>query len=194
MAKTIGLTGGIGTGKTVVAKIFSMLGADIYNADAAARKLMTEDATIILHIKHLLGALSYNADGSLNRTYVADKIYQDETLRKKLNEIVHPVVIENGKNYVLSSKHNYVIKEAAILFESGSDAYCDKIILVSSPLEMRINRVMQRDGRNREEVLKVIASQMPEEEKIRKSDFIIYNDEKQSLITQTMQVHAQLLI
>lgn len=194
MAKIIGLTGGIGAGKTVVANLFAMLGADVYNADVAARKLMTEDERIIVKIKTLLGSLSYNADGSLNRAYVAQKIYKDEMLRKNINDIVHPAVIENGNEYAFKSLHPYVIKEAAILFESGSHKYCDRIILVTAPLEMRIQRVMHRDARSRDEVLKIIESQMEEEEKKKLSDFIIYNDETHSLIKQTMNVHAQLIV
>ena len=190
----IGLTGGIGSGKSTVARIFEVLGIPVYYADDRAKQLMTEDPDLVAAVSGLFGKEAYHEDGTLNRAHIASLAFTDPALLKKLEALVHPAVARDGERwYEASQDAPYAIKEAALLFESGSYKALDKIIVVTAPQDLRIERVIRRDGTTREAVESRIARQMPEEEKIALADFVIVNDGSQSLIRQVWDIHKQLI-
>jgi dephospho-CoA kinase len=190
--KKIGITGGIGSGKTTVCKIFEALGIPVYYADEKAKKLMVEDEELIQSIISAFGEDAY-IDGILNRPYLANLVFKDNKLLEQLNGIVHPAL---GKDYEKWHKAQeavpYTLEEAAILFEMGGHEKVDKVIVVSAPLDLRIKRVMERDGVERQNVLDRVSKQMPEEEKIKRADFVIKNDGNHSLIEQIIDIHRTL--
>jgi len=174
MTKIIGLTGGIGTGKTMVAEYFKSLGIPVYIADEEARKLMTSD-NIIEALSNEFGK-EILENGILNREKMAQLVFNNPKKLQKLTSIVHPEVKKHFDNWVEKHKnYPFVVKEAAILFESGSYKYCDTIITVTAPLETRLQRVMKRDKTDRESVLKRIENQWTDEQRIAKSDYVIHN-------------------
>jgi dephospho-CoA kinase len=190
----IGITGNIGSGKTTVSKIFEVLGIPVFYADEAAKNVMTTDEILIAEIKAAFGASSYFNDGSLNRKHIANIVFNDNGQLDKLNSIVHPAVFRTFDTWVADIKDvPYVMKEAALLFESSSYKMCDKTIMVDAPLELRIKRVMQRDGFSREEILSREARQFSEEKKVAMADFVIKNDDTQLVIPQVLALHAQFL-
>jgi dephospho-CoA kinase len=174
MTKIIGLTGGIGTGKTMVAEYFKSLGIPVYIADKEARQLMTSD-NIINALSNEFGK-EILENGILNREKLAKLVFNDSKKLQKLNSIVHPEVKKHFDNWIEKHKnYPFVVKEAAILFESGSYKYCDTIITVTCPLEIRLQRVMKRDKTDRESVLKRIENQWTDEQRIAKSNYVIHN-------------------
>jgi dephospho-CoA kinase len=187
----IGITGGIGSGKSLVTKIFHQLGAPIYDADSHAKKLMTTDGILISQIKKEFGDLSYNTDGSLNNVYLANHVFHDEKKLQTLNSLVHPRVAIDYKNWVEQNRSaRYVIKEAALLFEANSYKQLNKIIVVSAPEELRIRRVLSRDKhRTVEQIKGIVEKQMPEDEKLKRADYIIVNDETTPVIPQVLDLH-----
>ncbi|MCH7402359.1 dephospho-CoA kinase [Belliella kenyensis] len=190
----IGITGGIGSGKSTVAKIFEILGIPVYYADDRAKWLMANDPTLIEDIKNSFGNQAYLPDGSLNRAFLADEIFSNDTKTELVNSLVHPAVKLNFETWVASQNAPYVLKEAALLFESGSNKDLDKIITVSSPLLVRVNRVLMRDPHRSEAQLHaIIDKQLPDEEKISKSDFSIKNTDNKLLIPQVLDIHQKLL-
>ncbi len=193
MSLHLGITGGIGSGKTTVCHIFSALGIPIYYADERARWLMIQDPDLIAGIKALFGAEAYLEDGSLNRQLISTLAFGQPDLLAQLNALVHPAVGKDGLKWQAEQNSPYTLKEAALLYESGSYKTLDKIIVVTAPLEVRIARVMARDQVEREAVEKRIAQQMPEEEKIKRADFLIHNDGEHSLIQQVYEIHRQVL-
>ena len=189
----IGITGGIGSGKTLVSKIFACLGIPVYDADSHAKELMTTDGILVSQIKKEFGDLSYLSDGTLNRKYLSEVVFNKQERLDVLNKLVHPRVGENYTQWV--KRHNnkaYVLKEAALLFEAGSYKTLDKIIVVHAPEEVRIKRVMHRDGRAEQQVREIIRKQMSEEEKLKRADFIIHNDESSLIIPQVLALHNHL--
>ena len=189
----VGLTGGIGTGKSTVAQIFKLLGVPVYDADSMAKRLMEEDEDLITAIKAEFGDNSYS-DGKLNRQFLAEKVFNNEDLLKKLNAIVHPFVGVHFSNWVIQFSDQYIIKEAALLFETGSFHELDFVILLQSPLETRIERIKNRDPeRSSEQILSIIERQIPVEEAIGLADFIINNDESHMLIPQVLQLQKKLV-
>ncbi|MGL5889595.1 MAG: dephospho-CoA kinase [Bacteroidia bacterium] len=173
----IGITGGIGSGKTTVAKLFETLGVPVFYADAETRMLQNSDPELRAELIAAFGTEAYQPDGNLNRAFIAKIVFADKNALAKINSIVHPAVARHFNNW--RSAHTYypyILKEAAILFESGSDKGLDGVITVAAPEEIRIKRVMQRDGVSEAEVRKRIANQWPEEEKIKRSKWIITND------------------
>lgn len=190
----IGITGNIGGGKTTVSKIFELLGIPVLYADDAAKNVMMNDPELIEGIKKEFGAASYFEDGSLNRKHIAAIVFNDEKQLTKLNSLVHPAVFREFDNWALQIKDApYVMKEAALLFESDSYKMCDKTIMVTAPLELRIGRVMQRDGMTREEILSRNARQFSEEKKIALADFVIRNDDTELVIPQVLALHQQFM-
>jgi dephospho-CoA kinase len=174
MTKIIGLTGGIGSGKTTIANHFMAAGIPVYIADDEARILMQSEA-IIDKIQQAFGSAIFE-NGILNRQKLAEIVFDNPDKLKLLNGIIHPAVKKHFGNWVLKHKdHPFVIYEAAILFESGNYKNCDKIITVTAPLELRINRVIQRDNTTRENVLKRINMQWDDNQRIANSDFVIDN-------------------
>ncbi|WP_156306874.1 dephospho-CoA kinase [Sphingobacterium endophyticum] len=191
MALKIGITGGIGVGKSVVTKIFKVLGVPTYDADKEAKDIMIKNDAVRNALISTFGSEVYFEDGSLNREWLGKRVFSNSEELKKLNAIVHPAVIQDADDWADSQTSTYSIKEAALLFESGSYKKLDINILVVSPLELRIQRVMERDRVDREEVLRRISKQMPEEEKEKLADYLIYNDVEHSLIDQVMYLHQK---
>ena len=188
----IGLTGGIGSGKTTVAKMFHKLGVPVYVADIEAKKLMVSNKEVIDKIKALLGEEAYLND-TLNRAYISDKVFSNKPLLEQLNAIVHPAVRKNFENWVQLQNAPYVIKEAAILFESGSYKECDLIITVTAPLEERLKRVVVRDSVNEEEVKSRMENQLNDEEKIKMSDYVIHNTDLDKTEQQVAKINSLIL-
>jgi dephospho-CoA kinase len=188
----IGLTGGIGSGKSTVARIFSVLGIPVYDSDSASKRLMTEDEVLKDNIIQNFGKQSY-VNGNLNRKYLSEQIFSDHKKTEMLNSIVHPATIKDAEEWMKKQEAPYLIKEAALIFESGSYKFLDKVIGVSSPLPLRIERTMQRNNSTADQVKARITLQMDEEEKMRLCDYVIINDEQQMLIPQVLLLHQQFL-
>jgi len=188
----IGLTGGIGSGKTTVAQIFNVLGIPVYSSDDAAKRLMNEDDDLKKKIIESFGKECYQ-NGELNRKYVANEAFSDPEKIKLLNSMVHPATIKDASAWMEKQNAPYVIKEAALIFESGSDQFLDYVIGVKSPLNLRIERTMKRNNVTAEEVASRMKLQMDEVEKMNRCDFIIVNDEKEMLIPQVLSLHQKFL-
>jgi len=189
----VGLTGGIGTGKSTVALIFKLLGIPVYDADSTAKKLMEEDENLIATIKEEFGDEIYFGS-KLNRQLLADKAFNNEPLLAKLNAIVHPAVAEHFNRWTTQYSSGYILKEAALLFETGSYKELDYVILVQSPLETRIEQIKKRDPqRSSEQILSIIERQIPVDEALELADFVINNDEAHMLIPQVLQLQNKLI-
>jgi dephospho-CoA kinase len=186
--KIIGLTGGIGSGKTTVAQLFSELGVPIYIADTEAKKLMDSSKVIRRKLVALLGEDAYSGT-KLNRKFVADKIFNDKFLLDAVNAVVHPKVAAHFKKWVSKQKATYVIKEAAILFENGSYKDCDMVILVTAPKQMRINRVMARDNTSKAEIEQRMNNQWSDEKKLKLADIIIENIDLKTTKNKVEAIH-----
>ncbi len=191
--KQIGITGNIGSGKSTVAKIFATLGIPIYDADARAKLVMTDNPTLKEALIQLLSEQAYLANGSLDRAFIAAKVFKNQDLLNGLNALVHPAVYKDYEDWVLVQTAPYVVKEAALLYESESYKQLDKIMVVHCSDELRIQRTMQRDQSTREAVVERLQKQMPQAEKMARADFLINNDESQLLIPQVMNLHQQFL-
>lgn len=186
----VGITGNIGSGKTTVCKIFEVLGIPVFFADDAAKQVMVKDEELINGIKKAFGNDAYFADGSLNRKYIAGIVFNSKQELEKLNALVHPAVFRAFDKWVINQKDApYVLKEAAILFESGSYKKCDRAIMVTAPLEIRIKRVTSRDGITADEVKARNARQFSEEKKQALANDVITNDDKQLVIPQVLKLH-----
>lgn len=189
----IGLTGGIGTGKTTVAKIFETLKVPIYYSDYWAKYLTNNSSEIITKLKKEFGEDIYLQEGELNKTKLSSIIFSDKSRLTKVNDIVHPVVRAHFDNWVRDIEtqgFSYIIKEAAILFESGANKQVDKVIIVTSSKKLRIKRLQRRDDISADEIQKKMNSQMSEEEKISLSDYIIKNNDNEMLIPQVLELHS----
>lgn len=187
----IGLTGGIGSGKSIIAKLFELLGCAVFNSDQVAKEVYF-DAQIRPKIIKLLGKEAYLNDHVLNKNHISSKIFSDTLLLQQLNGIIHPAVIRNFKTFVNHHSGQLVIKETALLFEAHLEKEVDKIIVVAADDAIRIKRVMARDGLDKESVQKKIQSQLLQEEKIKGADFVIYNNEDTLVIPQVLQIYKQL--
>jgi dephospho-CoA kinase len=188
----IGLTGGIGSGKSTVAKVFETLGIPVYYADDAAKRIMNTDSKLKENLQRQFGEQTY-INGELNRPYLASIVFNDAHKLDLLNAMVHPATINDATEWMKHQRSPYVIKEAALLFESTAKEGLDYIIGVSAPKHLRIKRVMDRDHVSREEILKRMNRQIAEDIKMRLCDFIIINDEQQLVIPQVLQLHENLL-
>ena len=188
----VGLTGGIGSGKTTVAKIFELLNVPVYYADDASKRLYHTDKDLIASIKKNFGEDVYTGD-QLNRSKLAAIVFNDPEKLDLLNELVHPPTIRDAEEWMKKQTAPYVIKEAALLFESGSASGLDFIIGVKAPSHFRIKRVMERDGLTREEILNRANRQIDEDIKMRLCDFVIVNNDQELVIPQVLELHDQLL-
>jgi len=188
----IGLTGGIGSGKSTVAKIFEVLGVPVYYADDAAKQIMNTDKELKAALVKHFGEQTYQND-ELNRPWLASVVFGDTEKLKLLNSLTHPATIRDANRWIQQQTSPYIIKEAALMFESDAYKYLDKIIGVSAPVELRIKRAMERDHVTRDEVLSRINRQMNEEEKIKRCDFVIFNDEQQLILPQVLKLHERFL-
>ncbi len=185
----VGLTGGIGSGKSTVAKMFEKLGVAIYIADEEAKKLMNNDEEVKEQVIDLFGEKAYQ-DSKLNRSYIADIVFNNSIKLQELNAIVHPAVAEHFDEWKSKQGGEYVIKEAAILFENGSNKYCDYVILVSAPEEIRIQRVLKRDkSATRKDVQARIQNQWGDADKINLSDFVIFNENIEETKVKVYEIH-----
>lgn len=193
--KKIGITGGIGSGKTTVCKVFELLGVPVFYADDEAKKLLGEDAEVKEAVVKAFGSILLNGPGLINKKKLAEIVFNNSEKLQELNSIVHPVVRRRFEEW--SAKHSsciYVLEEAAILFESGAYKFVDHAITIIAPEELRIERVMQRDKSTSEQVKTRIQNQMNDAEKIKRSQFVIVNDEHQLLIPQILDIHKELTI
>lgn len=191
----IGITGGIGSGKTTVCRIFESMGIPVFYADKVAKEIMVMDDLLIEGVKDTFGNLSYHNDGTLNNKHIADLVFNDATQLEKLNALVHPAVFRAFDNWLsnLPLTAPYVLKEAALLFESGSYTLCDKNVLVIAPTQLKLSRVITRDNTSKEQVLARMDKQFSDEKKLKMTDYIIHNNESQSLIIQAIELHHQFL-
>jgi len=188
----VGLTGGIGSGKTTVAKQFKKLGIPIYIADYEAKKLMHKSKVIRRKLIKLFGEQAYVND-QLNRPFLADIIFTDKTYLEKMNAIVHPKVAKHFQRWLDKQNSSYVIKEVAILFENGSYKYCDYVITVTATIENRIERLLNRDNTTVESIQAIINNQWSDEDKVKLSHFVIENDDLENTKTQVLKTHNQIL-
>lgn len=190
--KIIGLTGGIGSGKTTVAKLFEALGVPVYDSDKEAKILMNTSKVLIKEIKGLLGEEAYK-ESELNRRYIAGKVFKDKKLLQKLNAIVHPAVRENFLQWVSEQNTSYVIQETALLYENNAASLYDAVILVTAPEELRVERVLHRDATTKEAVLARINNQLSDKEKIAKANFILENIDIKETEQKVEALHKSLL-
>jgi len=188
----VGITGGIGSGKSVVCQVFQTLGIPVFNADDAARHLMEHDAALIASVKKLFGDDIY-INSKPNREKIAELVFSNQGLLQQLNELMHPATIQYGKDWMLQQTTPYVIKEAAIFFESGSYKEMDVMVGVYAPKEIRLERALKRSGVSEAKILERMANQMNEEEKMSRCDYVITNDDKTAIIPQVMALHHQFL-
>lgn len=191
----VGITGGIGSGKTTACKVFEVLGIPVFYADTVAKEIMCKDALLVDGVKSAFGAASYSEDGKLNNKHIAGIVFNNEEALAKLNALVHPAVFRafDAWEATIPSTVPYTLKEAAILFESGSYKMCDTTILVTAPYEIKIKRLMQRDGVTEEQVKARMDKQLSDEEKAKLADHFIVNDEQESIIEQVLALHQGFL-
>ncbi len=190
---TVGLTGGIGSGKTVVSKVLENLGIAVYNSDTEAKLLMNNDSDIINKLKMIFGYDIYDNENKLNRKKLADLIFNNKDKLNTVNSIVHPAVKKHFKNWCEKQDSPYLIKETAILFESGIYNDVDKIITVTAPLSLRIERLIKRDNATKEEIMNRINNQSDDSLKINNSDYVINNVNKELITPQILSIHQNLL-
>ena len=185
--KRIGITGGIGAGKSLVAEIIKAMGYPVYNSDERAKELTDSNPKIKEGLIHLFGEEIYQND-TLNKFALAQAIFSDESLREKVNALIHPIVREDFNLWALAQNNSLVFNESAILFETGSFKNFDAIILVYAPKELRIKRIMKRDNCSENEVLKRMNSQFSDEEKYHLTEFRVLNDEQTPLLVQVEKI------
>ncbi len=192
--KQVGITGGIGTGKSTVCRLFSLLGIPVYDADQKAKRLYETDETLQQEVKSLFGEDLF-VDGKLQRTLLAARVFGKPEELHKLNNLVHPAVARDYQFWKTKQPNApYVLREAALLFEAGADRGLDAVLVVTSPLELRIERVKARDPLRKEtEIRAIIDRQWPEEKKIALASHVIHNDGLQALIPQVLKVHQELI-
>lgn len=177
MKKIIGITGGIGSGKTTVAKAIEELDYPVYYSDERAKEIVNIDAELKLKITKLLGSEAYDESGKYNRTFVAQKVFANPELLNQLNALIHPAVKKDFEKWVENQRATFLFKETALLFELNLHESCDRSILVTADDEVRINRVMARDAKTSDQVNAIIKRQMPEADKIPMADFVIFNND-----------------
>jgi dephospho-CoA kinase len=188
----VGLTGGIGSGKTTISKYFESLGIPVYIADDEAKGLMNCSKVIKRKLVQLFGESAYK-DGELNRSFLASKIFTDKTLLLKMNAIVHPKVASHFKRWLKKQDATYVIKEVAIIFENKLESQYDYIITVVADEDLRIKRVIKRDDASKEKIRSIIKNQLSDAEKIEKSNFVITNNDLDSAKKGAIEIHCQIL-
>lgn len=190
----IGITGGIGAGKSTVCKVFAALGIPVYDADSRAKLLLVEDSQLREEIKRYFGAQAYLEDGSLNRPWLASQVFDKPEQLKILNELVHPRVGLDFERWYAQQQAPYILKEAALLFESGAYKALDAVITVTAPEALRLRRTLMRDtARSRSQVEDIMRRQLPEEERVSRAQFRLVNDEHSLVLPQVLRLHRQLL-
>jgi len=190
--KKIAVTGGIGAGKTTVSNLFEKIGIPVFNSDEIAKELMHNDKQLKSDIIKAFGDESY-INNELNRAYLSDIVFNDETLLNKINSIVHPQVAKEFNQWLLNQKSKYIIYESAIIFENNSEDVFDKIICVIAPEEDVISRVMKRNSFSRDKVISIISNQLPDQVKRNKADYIIENINKSDLTDRVLEIHNKII-
>jgi dephospho-CoA kinase len=188
----LGITGGIGSGKSTVCKIFNVLGIPVFSADIAASDLMENEQYIIAGINSIFNKNLYT-EGKLNRTELSSLIFNNNQLLEKVNLLVHPAVTKSFLNWSLKQDSKYVIMEAAILFESGASKYVDKVLTITAPIEERIKRVTYRSNLTREQIQDRIKNQRDDEFRVKLSDYVISNSENDMIIPEILKIHENIL-
>ncbi len=193
MITKVAVTGGIGAGKTFVCEIFKKMGIPVFNADFEGKKLLDSNQGIKQKLVSLFGNDIYLPNGAINRKKLAEMVFNNQIALAKLNSIVHPVVRKNFQNWAQNQQAPYVIQESAIVFESKITGMFDKIVTVTAPFDLRVTRVMKRDNVTREKVMERMKNQLPEEEKIKQSDYIIVNSGKEMILPQIINIHNSVI-
>jgi dephospho-CoA kinase len=188
----LGITGGIGSGKTSVCKVFMVLGIPVFSADLKASEIMENNPEITRRLNSITGKDLYSS-GSLDRKQLASLIFNNLPLLEKVNSLIHPVVFDNFNNWAEEQSAPYVIMEAAILFESGAANLMDKTIAIAAPVNERVERVIKRSSLTREQVLERIRNQMDDESRIKLSDYVLYNSENDMIIPAILKIHSDIL-
>lgn len=184
--KVVGITGGIGSGKSTVCEVFEVLGFPVYHSDERAKFLQDHDPDIIREVKNLLGEMAYTSEG-LNRTYVAGRIFQDKAIRQALNAIVHPRVRDDFETWKQLQSSSCIFQESALIYEIGRQNYYDQVVLVTAPLDIRVDRVVARDHSDRQAVEARIKAQLSDEEKRQYKPYEIVNDGQRAILPQVQQ-------
>lgn len=186
----IGITGGIGSGKSMVCRLFECLNIPVYYADDRAKWLTNHDPEIREKVVALLGPEAYNADGLYNARFVASQVFQNETLLRSLNAIIHPVVLRDTREWALAQAGApYLVKEAAIMAKAGHSNGIDAVVVVEAPAELRVRRILERDNRTEEEIRSIIQRQASDESRREIADYMVQNDDTAALIPQVLQLH-----
>ena len=192
--KIIGITGGIGSGKSLICKIFSTMNIPIYDADSRAKYLINNDLSLKNSIKNLLGENAYLPTGIYNRKWVASQVFNNPDLLKQLNSLVHPCVHKDSHDWVKKySKSPFLIYEAALMKAAGDNNMFDKVIVVNAPINLRIQRIQVRDKRSEQEIKDIIARQISDEERLKIADYVIENDDKESVLEQVLELYEILV-
>ena len=193
--RRIGITGGIGSGKSVVARVFALLGVPVYDSDSRAKWVMAHDPTLREQLQTAFGAATYDAQGQLNRPYLAQVAFHDAAQLARLNALVHPRVGADFAAWAAAQAaagQPYLLKEAALLYESGAYQGLDSIITVFAPAEVRVARVLRRDAhRSAAEVRAIMGRQLADDEKLQRADFVVYNDDSQLVLPQVLALDAE---
>ena len=188
----LGITGGIGSGKTSVCKVFNVLGIPFFSTDPEAKEIMDNDKSIINRINSIAGRDLYSG-GSLDRMALANLIFNDNSLLEKVNSLVHPIVFDHFRKWEMAQDAPYVIFEAAILFESGASKLVNRIATVVAPAEERVERVIRRNNLSREQIMERMRNQIDDESRIKMSDYVIYNSENDMILPAILKIHEDLL-
>jgi len=190
--RKLGVTGGIGSGKTTVCRVFNVLGVPVFSADAEARDVMDIDTGIMLRINTITGKNLYE-NGNLDRTELARLIFNNDRILEKVNALVHPAVLSRFREWEKKQEAPYVIMEAAILFESGAFKTVDRILTVVAPMEERVNRVIHRSNLTREQVMERMRNQMDDNQRIERSNYVINNSENDMIIPEILRIHKDIM-
>lgn len=184
----VGITGGIGSGKTIISKLFEILGCKIYYSDEVAKSIYFKDSVKQKVIK-LLGTNAYLSDTEINKTFISEKVFNDKTILEQLNLIIHPEVKLDFELFCRKNSKNIILKEAAILFETGLNKDVDATILVCAPTDIRVKRIEKRSNLSKDEIIKRMSNQWSDDDKIKLATHIIYNDEKNAVIPQVLSIY-----
>jgi dephospho-CoA kinase len=187
--KIVGLTGGIGSGKSVIAQIFRTLGVPVYDTDQRAREIYFVPE-VRKQVEELLGKEAYLSGTALNKKFISSKIFGDESFRTKINSIIHPAVKKDFENYAAEHRdERYIVKESALLLEAGLRKSMDLLIVITSPEALRIERLQKRGFAGKEEIVRIMQKQLSDSQKIKEADWVIKNDEENLLIPQVLEIH-----